>query len=586
MSLTVTFQHELYERMPPTAHPLVPVLELPVLQKLVTHPEGSRLYADWFTSREERIRLSGEDPYNYGFELDHWKRCDELLELPGVDELLILGGNRAGKSEYAAKRAVDIAVRKPNAIIWCLHTTAASSIEMQQPLVWKYLPVEWKNAPKNQVTNVSFTKKNGFADGKLVGPNGSIIVFKNYAQKPDVIEGGECDYIWADELVPVDWVRTLRYRIVTRRGRLIVTFTPIHGYTPTVKEYVDGAKTVEWRFAERLKDSVNAPGGQQGFMPFIQEPTMFSKARIVYFHSILNPFGGYDGIIKTLEKESDSIIKQRLYGFADKGFNVAFPNFGEFNIVRPENLPATGTNYCVIDPAGARNWFILWWRVAPGNPPKHYIYREWPTVSLGPWAEPSNDAQVKDGVIGPGQQTLGYGIEEYKRLMLKLEKCGPTEIDPHRRSVYDKRGLKEPREVIMDRLVDPRAGRNQHAAEKGGTCLLDRMATATTNSYGQTTSPVMIVRPASGVHIDDGIGELNTLLQWNPERTFMPVLNEPRLYVSAECKNTIWALSTWTGLDGEKGACKDPIDCLRYGALADFHYYAPGVLGSRGGGSY
>ena len=49
----------------------------------------------------------------------------------------------------------------------------------------------------------------------------------NYAQKRDVIEGGEVDLIWCDELVPLDWIETLRYRIVTRSGKLIVTFTPI-----------------------------------------------------------------------------------------------------------------------------------------------------------------------------------------------------------------------------------------------------------------------------------------------------------------------------------------------------------------------
>ena len=60
--------------------------------------------------REELIRLEKGDPYRYGFEPEHWKDADELWE--GVNELLIQGGNRAGKSEFAAKRIVQMMVEK------------------------------------------------------------------------------------------------------------------------------------------------------------------------------------------------------------------------------------------------------------------------------------------------------------------------------------------------------------------------------------------------------------------------------------------------------------------------------------------
>jgi len=36
------------------------------------------------------------------------------------------------------------------------------------------------------------------------------------------------------------------------------------------------------------------------------------------------------------------------------------------------------------------------------------------------------------------------------------------------------------------------------------------------------------------------------------------------LFISDNCKNLIYCLKEWTGADGEKGATKDPIDCLRY----------------------
>jgi hypothetical protein len=40
-------------------------------------------------------------------------------------------------------------------------------------------------------------------------------------------------------------------------------------------------------------------------------------------------------------------------------------------------------------------------------------------------------------------------------------------------------------------------------------------------------------------------------------------LNEPQLKVVETCPNVIYSLSHWSGKDGQRGACKDPIDCIR-----------------------
>ena len=141
-----------------------------------------------------------------------------------------MGGNRAGKTEWAAKKVMQILTSKPDARVWCLHTTSQSSIQMQQNVIWKYMPAELKTAKKTKITNISYSQKNGFSDNTFILPNKSQCFFMNYAQDKKVIEGGEVDFIWCDELVPLDWVETLRYRIVTRRGKMGVTFTPVHAF--------------------------------------------------------------------------------------------------------------------------------------------------------------------------------------------------------------------------------------------------------------------------------------------------------------------------------------------------------------------
>ena len=49
-------------------------------------------------------------------------------------------------------------------------------------------------------------------------------------------------------------MRALIFRLVTRDGLLGITFTPIEGYSSTVKVHLHGAKTIEEVEAELLPD--------------------------------------------------------------------------------------------------------------------------------------------------------------------------------------------------------------------------------------------------------------------------------------------------------------------------------------------
>jgi hypothetical protein len=62
--------------------------------------------------------------------------------------------------------------------------------------------------------------------------------------------------------------------------------------------------------------------------------------------------------------------------------------------------------------------------------------------------------------------------------------------------------------------------------------------------------------------------------EWSPH---LNRLNAPKMFVSSECPNLIYALREWTGKDGNKGACKDWIDLLRYAALAELTYIGEGA---------
>ncbi len=539
----------------PTPHPVLVTPSKERMQSFASRgEEGLTELANALEKREELIRLEKEDPYRYGFEPPHWKDADELWE--GCGELLIQGGNRAGKSEFAAKRIVQMMTAKKGAKVWVLGMTAQSSIRDQQQLVYKYIPTEWKNIKKGRVQNVSFSQKNGFTENTFILPNGSQCWFMNYSQEMRVIEGGEVDMIWCDELVPITWIETLRFRLVTRAsshersGRLLITFTPVDGYTPTVKEYVSGVRILKTKPSPLLSGMVNVPGCPMGTMPYTGQCRR-PNARVMWFFTDMNPYNPYEEMTKTLKGENSIQIKLRAYGYAENLSGNQFPKFCEAHILKADKIPKEGTNYLAVDPAWNRNWFCLWVRVDDQG--RRYIYREWPNRNdFGEWAIPGEKI---DGAPGPAQSVgAGRGLPEVKEIIGELEKD----------------------EKLEARYIDPRAGASQAAGREGGTSIIDLL--------GEGDDP-MYFEQAAGISIANGLTIINDWLNYDQSEPVTAV-NEPNLYVSEECGNLIYSLQEWTGKDGEKGAGKDPVDTLRYLAVMEPIHVTDSTFAASGGGTY
>src|SRR5262249_38403896 len=166
-------------------HPVYPV---PSREQAQADPGGAESY---LLARNERIELELADPYYYGYRPRVWEKVEEKIKA-GFKEILILGGNRASKSEYAGFKVIETLLTKDKKRVWCLHTTEPNSVEMQQPIVYKYVPSEFKELKKGKITNISYTQKNGFSENKFIFPNASECVFRNYAQEFGVAEGGDC----------------------------------------------------------------------------------------------------------------------------------------------------------------------------------------------------------------------------------------------------------------------------------------------------------------------------------------------------------------------------------------------------------
>jgi len=502
------------------------------------------------TIYHEAIENAQKDPYRFGFRLPHWKKAEE--QLAGVSEVLALGGNRSGKTQWGAFMVVKSALENPNSEIFCFAQTAEVSVRQQQSAVYDWLPAEMRVKQTSAGTYISYSKKNGFTDSSLIMPNGSQIIFKTYTQYANnatILEGAELGSreptwhnigCWLDEyLGGPEMITTLRFRLATREGKMLVTFTPIDGYTEVIKEYLDGAETIETRKAELLEGET---------VPYVQK-SKHRNASVHYFHSQDNPFGGYERIKETLRGRPKEEILIRAYGVPVKSQATKFPKFNTaVNVVRPDQIPTTNvTRYHIIDPAGSKNWFMAW--IAVDGSGTFWVYREWPGVDVGDWAEWKNGKWMP----GEGAKGQGYGIRDYVDLIRDME-AG---------------------EEIFERLIDPRLGAAKYQGSDGSSSIIEDLAEQN-----------VICLPAPGLDIDDGLQALISKMSWDTTRP-MDSVNRPHFYISNDCENIIHALAEYTGDLGLKEAWKDPIDVLRYAAIADVdHVDSKHVFvtcGSRGG---
>lgn len=570
----------------PTPHP---VLKLPTREQALAM--GAEKLREVLMEREKIIQLEKHDPLQFGYEPDNWKDADKQLAI--ARRVCIFGGNRAGKTEYCVKRPMQILATRPGVNALFLHNNDLSSKQVHQRYCYRYMPPQWRNLPRRRNTpgNISYDPKNGFSDNIFttpLDPPGTCI-FGNYGQELSKYEGLEFDVIVGDEFLSLLWYRALLRGLATRGGFFLWPFTPIHGMTPAVAEVAGGARTLESKPVDPELLNPNERHVEDcpiGHMPYIAEK---GKVRIIYFHSQDNAFGGYENL-KELYGDADKQVRERrFYGYARRLIRVLFPKFGQRNIMKlaqvMEFLKRPVTRYHIADPAGARNMFMIW--VAVDEDGRHLIYREWPDVpSHGEWAVQSEDAKRWDGEPGPAQPTLGFGVVEYKALILQKE--GWIWKDPGWERLPDKY------EVIFERRMDPRSGAAQSVAERdGGSSLMDRFSEEQTNIRGIVDGPPLYFEAAPGLPENDGmfgnqegVQGINDLLAYDTSLEITPLLNEPMLYVSEECENFIWAMQNYTGHDGAKAACKDPIDCGRYMATSNFGYVTPQMMRTRGGGSY
>lgn len=521
---------------------------------------------------------SERDPFRFGFVLPNWERAKAMLD--GGDlrlwdgreigwderlELWVFGGNRSGKSRFSAWMVMNALVRNPGTRIVCWSQNQEASNLNQQPYLWEFMPLEFRRKQKDAVAKINYSKAGGFTENQFILPNGSQCLFKfytQYEQDSSIVEGMELGALpprdgsalgwtnvgnWFDEyLGGPELLETMRLRLATRNAKNLVTFTPIDGYTETIRQVLEKSRVVEYRTAELLKNER---------VQFIVAPENPIRG-VIHFFSEDNPFGGYDRIKQELAGEPRDKILTRAYGVAVRSATSKFPLFSrEINVVDPGRVPKPYrtregmvdplARFHVVDPAGRKNWFMLWCGVDQFD--NWWVYREWPGVDIGEWGE-WKSGKWKPGL---GAKGLGYGIKSYVKEILELEggEWDQTKMDSglpmaDQFLVFG--------EEIVERIIDPRLGAAKYATREGESSIIQELE-----------EEGLVFVPAPGLHEEDGIQSIQDKMYFDNSRE-VDGANRPQFYISSDCENTILAIAEYTGEGGKDEPWKDPIDCLRY----------------------
>jgi hypothetical protein len=484
--------------------------------------------------RKEQNQQNELNPVGAGWTLPSWRRV--MANWKKYNIIVILGGIRSSKTTFASRLTLWAAGTIPEAEVRAYHVNDERSIDQQQA-IYDALPIGLKNIPtkKGVFHSLQYSQKNGFTDNVCILPphpgrrKGGVIKFGNYSQyqqNAQVTEGFKSHLIWADEEIPAKMFETLVYRTTDYHGRIILTFTTLSGWSPLIQDILGRTRTLE--------EVYHPLAGRK--VPLVQESVSRPGAVVYYFHTMDNVFIDTNDFLDKIRYRPKEEILARAFGIPTKAIQSVFPAFDkDINVVKHEDLPFIKnpdypvTRYMAIDPAGSKNWFMLW--VAIDAAGTWWVYREWPDYD--DWALPGNTAEGKPG---PAQKGSRKGIRDYVELIKNMEGG----------------------EEIYERIIDPRLGNAQRQAEDGATTLISDL-----------DDQEMVVIPAPGggsganSEIEDGLQLINNLLAWD-ETKKRDSMNSPHLFVSDRCQNMIFALQEYTARGGKDENTKDPVDCLRY----------------------
>ena len=189
-----------------------------------------------------------------------------MLQRGAVDDLrVMMGGNRTGKSfgvgaYETALHATGLyphwweghRFREP-ILLWACGTKSIKTRDVNQHILIGELK---RNGSENYVTGghiaprfvLRATRKSGVPDAAdrveiaHVGGWTNVIAFKSYEEGRKAFEAEAVHWVWLDEECPPEVLDECKMRTLTTHGHMMVTLTPVEGWSTTVVRLLDGVE--------------------------------------------------------------------------------------------------------------------------------------------------------------------------------------------------------------------------------------------------------------------------------------------------------------------------------------------------------
>lgn len=161
-------------------------------------------------------------------------RQQEFIALARASEIaLFRAGNQVGKTHVGAGLTIGACLEKPIEA-WVVCTSWSQAVAIMTK-VWDLVPKDAIRPGQN------FSRRSGFGKDNpaLEFANGSIIRFRTTNQGAEALAGATVDWIWIDEPTDEEIYRELEKRLGRRKGRMIITLTPVNRDCRWLRELVD-----------------------------------------------------------------------------------------------------------------------------------------------------------------------------------------------------------------------------------------------------------------------------------------------------------------------------------------------------------
>jgi len=135
--------------------------------------------------------------------------------------VLIRAGNRTGKTRHAAAKLAGLMLATPNGRFRAVGVTYQQSISVVSRYLHSFLP------PSALAAGCRFSLENGWTHQLIRLTNGATCEIRSQDQTAISHAGSDLDGVWIDEVPPPDVFLECIKRVVSRRGWVWCTLTPI-----------------------------------------------------------------------------------------------------------------------------------------------------------------------------------------------------------------------------------------------------------------------------------------------------------------------------------------------------------------------